>query len=58
MMVSTDLERELTLKLFKDFTKEYNPNSIAKEIGKSRIGTFKSLKALEAQGLVKGQTLG
>lgn len=58
MAISTDLERELTLKLFKNFTKDYNPNTVSKEIEKSRISAFKTLKILEAKGIVKGQTLG
>jgi hypothetical protein len=58
MIVSTDLERELLLKLFKDFSKDYNPSSIAKEVNKSRMGAFKALQSLEAKGIVKGQALG
>ncbi len=58
MAVLTDLERELSLKLFKDFSKDYNSNSIAKEVNKTRMGTSKALHSLEAKGIVKGQTLG
>jgi predicted nucleotidyltransferase len=58
MMISTDLERELALKLLKDFTKDYNPGNIAKEVKKTRVGTFKSLKSLEMKGIVIGRTLG
>jgi len=58
MAVLTDLERELILKLFKDFSKDYNPSSIAKEVSKTRMGTFKALLSLEAKGIVKGRTLG
>jgi len=58
MVVLTDLERELVLKLFKDFSKDYNPSSVAKEVNKTRMGTFKALQSLEAKGIMKGQTLG
>lgn len=58
MVFSTDLERELLLKLLKDLSKDYNPSSIAKEVNKTRMGTFKALQSLEAKGIVKGQTLG
>jgi predicted nucleotidyltransferase len=58
MVVLTDLESELVLKIFKDFSTDYNPSSIAKEVKKTRMGTFKALQSLEAKGIVKGQTLG
>ncbi|MBN2142745.1 hypothetical protein JW711_05450 [Candidatus Woesearchaeota archaeon] len=58
MIVSTELERELVLKLVKDFTKEYNSSNIAKEVGKTRVGTFKALKALEQKQLVTSKVLG
>jgi predicted nucleotidyltransferase len=58
MVVLTDLEGELVLKLFKDFSKDYNPNSIAKEVNKTRMGTFKALQSLEVKGIMKWQTLG
>jgi len=48
----------LLVKLLKDFSKDYNPGSIAKEVNKTRMGTFKALQSLEAKGIVKGQTLG
>jgi len=58
MVSLTGLEGELLVKLLKDFSKDYNPGSIAKEVNKTRMGTFKALQSLEAKGIVKGQTLG
>jgi predicted nucleotidyltransferase len=58
MTVTTKMEKEIALKLFKDFTNHYNPASIAKAIGKSRVGTFKALKTLEKENITKGEKLG
>jgi predicted nucleotidyltransferase len=58
MIVAINLESELTLKLFKDFSKNYNSSSIAKEVDKSRMGAFKVLQSLETKEIIKGQTLG
>jgi predicted nucleotidyltransferase len=58
MTVTTPLEKEIVLKLFKDFSSDYNPSSIAKALGKSRVGTFKALNSLESDSIVKGKTLG
>ncbi|MBN2422825.1 nucleotidyltransferase domain-containing protein [Candidatus Woesearchaeota archaeon] len=46
------------MKLFKDFTKEYNPSSISAEVGKTRVGAYKSLKNLEKNNIVKSKKLG
>ncbi|MFH1134313.1 MAG: hypothetical protein V1735_07555 [Nanoarchaeota archaeon] len=58
MALLTDLEKEIVLKLFKEFHKDYNSSSIAREIGKSRVGAFKALRSLETKGFVKGKLLG
>jgi len=58
MTATTELEKEAVLKLFKDFTVEYNPNTLSKEIKKTREGAFKVLKALEADTILKGKTMG
>jgi hypothetical protein len=58
MKSTTIMRKELILKLFKDFTVDYNPNTISKEIKKTRVGAYKALIALENQGIVKGKTLG
>lgn len=44
--------------MFKDFTVDYNPSSIAEVIGKTRVGTFKALNSLEKDSIVKGKTMG
>ena len=58
MTATTKVEKDIMIKLVKDFTIEYNPSNIAKELGVTRVGTFKALKKLEKKGLVKGRTLG
>ncbi|MBW2988834.1 nucleotidyltransferase domain-containing protein [Candidatus Woesearchaeota archaeon] len=58
MTAKTKVEKEAMIMLVKDFTADYNPSSLAKELGVTRVGTFKALKGLENEGLVKGRTLG
>jgi predicted nucleotidyltransferase len=58
MTATTPLEKEIVLKLFKDFKTEYNPSTIAKVLGKTRVGTFKALNSLESDSIVTGRTLG
>ena len=58
MTADTPLGKEIVLKLFKDFTADYNPSSIAKILNKSRVGTFKALKSLEKDSIVKGKDMG
>lgn len=58
MTASTKTEKDIMIKLVKDFTTEYNPSNIAKELNVTRVGTFKVLRELEKEGLVKGKTLG
>ncbi|MBI5388933.1 hypothetical protein HZB01_00975 [Candidatus Woesearchaeota archaeon] len=54
----TNMETEIILKLFRDFTVDYNPSNIANELKRTRVGTFKALKALEKRGIVQGKKLG
>ena len=58
MTAATPLEKKIVLRLFKDFTVDYNSSSIAKILNKTRVGTFKALKWLEEDFIVKGRTLG
>lgn len=58
MTASTKLEKEIVLKLFKEFTVDYNPGSIAKVLKKTRVGTYKALNFLEKDFIVKGRNLG
>jgi predicted nucleotidyltransferase len=58
MTATTPLEKEIVLKLFKDFKMEYNPSTIAKALGRTRVGTYKALNCLENDSIVKGKTLG
>jgi len=51
-------EKEIILKLFKDFTRDYNPSSISNELDISRVGAFKALKKLENMNMVKSRKLG
>ena len=54
----TGKENEILLKIFKDLNKEYNANSISKEIKITPRGALKILKNLEAKGLIKGREMG
>ena len=58
MTAVTPLEKKIVLKLFKDFTIDYNSSSIAKVLNKTRVGTFKALHSLEKDSIVKGKILG
>ena len=58
MTATTPLEKKIVLKLFKDFTVDYNSSSIAKVLNKTRVGTFKALNSLEKDSIVKGRILG
>jgi predicted nucleotidyltransferase len=58
MTATTTLEKEIVLRLFKDFTADYNPSTISKEVQRTRVGAFKVLKALEADTIVKGKNFG
>lgn len=58
MTATTKVEKDLIIRIVKDFVTDYNPSSIAKELGVTRVGTFKALRELEKKGLVKGRNLG
>jgi predicted nucleotidyltransferase len=58
MTAATQLEKKLVLQLFKDFTTNYNPSSVAKVLGKTRVGAFKALNSLEKDSIVRGRNLG
>ena len=58
MTATTMLEKEIVLKIFKDITVDYNPSSISKEVHKTREGSFKALKYLEEDAIVKGKNFG
>ncbi len=54
----TDKESEILIKLFKNFSTNYNANSISKEVGLSPRGSLKILKRLEKNGILAGKKLG
>src|SRR3989338_1242127 len=58
MTATTHLEKEIVLRLFKDFTVGYNASSVAKILNKTRVGTFKALHSLEQDSIVKGRNMG
>lgn len=58
MEIKTKLGSELALKLFKEFTVDYNPSSISKGLGKTRVGAFKAFRQLEKEGIVISKKLG
>lgn len=51
-------ETEIMLKLFKDFSKNYNANSLSKEINMSPRGALHNLKNLEKRGLLTSLSMG
>ena len=57
-MLTTKKENEILLKLFKEFSKDYNANSISKVIKITPRGALKILKNLEKQGIIKSRKLG
>ena len=58
MTATTMLEKEIVLKLFKEFSVDYNPSTISKKIYKTREGAFKALKDLEKDTIVEGKNFG
>ncbi|KKQ17848.1 MAG: hypothetical protein US31_C0015G0014 [Berkelbacteria bacterium GW2011_GWA1_36_9] len=58
MVSLTKKESEILMKLFKDFSKNYNSNSISKELAVSPRGALKVLKHLEKENLVIGKRMG
>jgi len=58
MVNLTKSEGKVLLKIFKDFSKDYNANSLSKEVGLTPRGALKILKKLKANGLLKSKQLG
>jgi len=58
MTATTAVEKEVVLDLFKNPKTDFNASSIAKELNRTRVGTFKALKELEKDGIVKGKRMG
>jgi hypothetical protein len=50
--------KKIVLKIFKDFTVDYNPSSFAKVLNKTRVGTLKALISIDKDSIVKGRNLG
>ena len=58
MAFLTEKESEILLKLFKDFSQDYNANSISKQVNITPRGALKMLKNMEKEKLVIGRKLG
>jgi len=58
MAVLTNKESEIMLHLFKNYSRDYNANSLSKEIKISSRGALKIMKKLEAGGLIIGKKMG
>ena len=58
MTATTKTEKEIVLKLFKEFNVDYNSSNIAKEVNKTRVGAYKALNFLEKDTIVKGKNMG
>ena len=54
----TNNEMNFVLKLFKNPEKEYNANSISKEVGISPMGALKIAKRLEKENIIESKELG
>ena len=54
----TEKEKEIVLRLAKEFTAFYNARSLSKQVGMSPRGALKALKFLEQNGIVKSQIIG
>lgn len=54
----TSKENEVLLKLFKDFSRDYNANSLSKQINITPRGALKILKNLQKQGLLISKQFG
>ena len=54
----TKKEGEVLLKLFKDFSRDYNANSISKQVSITPRGALKMLKNMEKEKLITGRKLG
>ena len=51
-------QKDIIIRLATDLFSPHNASSLGKSIGITRVGAFKALKSLEAEGLVKGQQMG
>ena len=58
MVGLTNKESEIILHIFKNFSKEYNANSLSKEIKITSRGALKILKKLEERGILIGKKMG
>lgn len=58
MKILTKKESEILLALFKDFTNDYNANSLSKKIGVTPRGALKMLKNLKSQNILTSRELG
>ena len=58
MTALTNKESEIIRHIFKNFSKEYNANSLSKEIKITSRGALKILKKLEGNGILIGKKMG
>ena len=58
MLHLTKTESSVLLTLFKDFSTNYNANTLAKKISITRAGSLKILKQFKEKGLIKGKHFG
>lgn len=58
MVSLTPKENEVLLTLFKDFSKNYNANSLSKQVGITPRGALKILKSLQKQNLLISKKYG
>lgn len=58
MVSLTPKENEVLLTLFKDFSKNYNANSLSKQVGITSRGALKILKNLQKQNLLVSKKFG
>lgn len=58
MTALTNKESEIILHIFKNFSREYNANSLSKEIKITSRGALKILKKLERNGIITGKKMG
>ena len=54
----TPTENKVLLRLFKDFSSDYNANSLSKKIGITPRGALKILKSLHKHGLLTAKQMG
>lgn len=58
MVALTNKDSEIILHIFKNFSREYNANSLSKEIEITSRGALKILKKLEGKGILIGRKMG